>query len=1079
MDGQRTNGIPRASRLPVPRASGIPRPTFATSIPNSPAPSPARPSAAAPTGPAGTTELHNPKVRKSLGGTPLRPAGSREQLRTTSISRPQAQRPSGGRISSTSQRRTSLFFDRIPSRASAAPDGDELPGSHQPSRAGLLPDEDDASPIEEPSLPSPIEDANFLQTPNTRSRKPRPSLSERTMETLANIPSSPALNRKPSSFFEQTRPSSRSGSGGSRPGSSYNSDGSGRPQSRSSSRPGSRADNDGYGGAYKSALSTIDGTPDRTSDRFLAKTPKSRIGMKPSLASASKPLPVARSPSPEKQTPLKSRPAPAKTLKSKTSSNGLFKKPALPSSRTASSSEAGDQSSWDGAIAPLAPGKTRGGTSEDRPGLAHRKSSAALRDHIAKAKAARRVSSKTDLPSASFDSAPISMGAGMDFGIEDHPDPFGQGKNEPAGVKVLQQRIATGRTSGRLNIAALGLKEMPAEVLNMYNLDSMSGGGSWAESVDLTRLVAADNEFETLDDVLFPDTIPDEYDMDNDEDAPPNIFGGLETMDLHGNKLTSVPIGFRRLGQLTSLNLMTALRDLKLASNNLSGPLNAAISLLNGLEVLDLHDNKLSCLPEDMHKMSRLRILDLGENSFESISFAALCDLPLSQLVLRKNRLSGTLVEDAIDAMRTLQTLDISCNQIKYLMPPNTVISFPALHTLSASMNRLQELPDMSSWSSLLTLTLDENGIAAIPESFMSLTKLRQVDFSGNDIRVVPPELSRMDSLSMIRLSGNPLRDKKFVTATTDELKEILAGRLEPPPPYQEQGENGVSVMGKLAEADKIRHITDDDLRSDAEDDFTTPPTSRPHSPSRSRSQTMDSVQTQFHMPALEDWQVRAGGVLDRSRTGSSVLDASKCTEANGKQTVRQLLLHHNLFSALPESLSIFSKSLTSLSLANNQLTGNYLGQSLELPVLKELNLTANRITSLEPVLQHLDAPALETLDISNNRLVGLPVGLLDKFPRLRVLLASNNQIAELRPDCIKGLKIVEVANNEIAQLDPMIGLLGGVTGLERLDVSGNRFKVPRWNIIEQGTHATLHWLRGRVPEEDMERWREENGDDD
>lgn len=552
MDAQRPAGAPRASRLPVPRASGIPRPTFATSIPNSPAASPARPVAAAPTGPAGTTELHNPKVRKSLGGTPLRPSGSREQLRTASISRPPAQRPSGGRISSTSQRRTSLFFDRIPSRASTAADGDDLSPNRRVSRAGLLPDEDDRSPTEDPPLPSPIDDAGFLQTPNTKSRKPRPSLTERTMETLANIPSSPALNRKPSSFFDGTRPSSRSGSAGSRPGSSHHSDGSGRPQSRSSSRPGSRADNDNYGGAYKSALSTIDGTPERMEDRVLAKTPKTRLGMKPSLASASKSLPVARSPSPEKQTPLKSRPAPAKSLKSKTSSNGLFKKPALPASKNAPGSE-GEQASWDGAIAPLASAKTRGGAAEDRPGLAHRKSSAALRDQIAKAKAARKVSSKVDIPSAS-DSVPISMGSGMDF--EDYPDPFGQNKNEPAGVKVLQQRIATGRTSGRLNIAALGLKEMPAEVLNMYNLESMSGGGSWAESVDLTRLVAADNEFETLDDALFPDTIPDEFDVDNDDDAPPNIFGGLETMDLHGNKLAAVPIGFRRLGQLTSLNLV-------------------------------------------------------------------------------------------------------------------------------------------------------------------------------------------------------------------------------------------------------------------------------------------------------------------------------------------------------------------------------------------------------------------------------------------------------------------------------------------------------------------------------------------
>ncbi|OAA70629.1 Leucine-rich repeat protein [Cordyceps fumosorosea ARSEF 2679] len=1097
-------GASRASRLPVPRASGIPRLTFSTAIPSSSTASPARTLPAAPTGPAGTHELHNPKVRKSLGGTPLRAAGSREQLRTASVSRPLAQSPALTRVSSTSQRRTSLFVDRVPSRASAAADRDvnDLAGSRRASRAGLLPDDDDTSPVQEYTPYNPTEDTIYLKTPNTQSTKPRPSLSERTMETLANIPSSPAMNRKPSSILDQARPRSRSGSVSSRPGSSYNSDGSGRPQSRSSSRPGSRAENDGYPGAYKSALSTIDGTPEREKHRGPVRTPNSRISMKPSLASASRPLPFDRSPSPDKQstqTLLKSRPAPAKSLKSKASSNGLFKKPALPAAaRNTPGSESGDQS-WDGAIAPLTITKTRGNASEDRPGLAHRKSSAALRDQIAKAKAARKASTKLDTTS-NTDFAPISMGSGsIEFDIEEHPDPFGQNKSEPASAKVLQQRIAAGRTTGRLNIAALGLKEMPIEVLNMYNLESMSGGGTWAESVDLTRLVAADNSFETLDDVLFPDVMPTEFDMDNDDDATPNIFGGLETMDLHGNKLAAVPIGFRRLSQLTSLNLsknnldsnclqilsqMTALRDLKLASNNLSGPLNAAISLLDGLEVLDLHDNKLSSLPQDMHKMTRLRILDLGENSFEAVSFADLADLPLSQLVLRKNKLTGTLIEAPIEEMRTLQTLDISCNQIKYLMPSATIISFPALHTLSASMNRLQELPDMSSWSSLLTLTLDENGIAAIPESFMSLTKLRQVDFSGNDIRVVPPELSRMDSLSMIRLSGNPLRDKKFVTATTDELKEILAGRLEPPPPYQEQSETVVGLMGKLAEADiyqaTTRHIVDDDAKSDAEDDFTTPPTSRPHSPSRSRSQTMDSIQTQFHMPVLEDWQVRPGGVLDRSRTGSSVLDAVKFGEANDKQAIKQLLLHHNLFSAIPDSLAIVARSLTSLSLANNQLAGaTYLQQPLHLPALKELNLMANRITSLESLLEHLDAPSLETIDISTNRLTCLPNGLLDKFPRLRVLLASNNQISELRPDSIKGLKIIEVASNEIAQLDPRIGLLGGVNGLERLDVSGNRFKVPRWNILEQGTHATLHWLRGRVPEQEIERWREQNGEDD
>lgn len=554
---QRPGAANRNSRLPVPRASGIPRPTFSTAVPASPttqAP-PARPVAAPPTGPAGTRELHNPKVRTSLGGTPLRQAASREQLRPASISRP---RPSGGRISSTSQRRTSLFFDRIPSRASAAADRDDAwdeSPNRRTSRAGLLP-EDDASPVDEPGRDSPIEEAGFLQTPGTKSRKPRPSLTERTMETLANVPSSPALSRKTSAFFEQPRPGSRAGSGGSRPGSSYNSERSGRPHSRSSSRPGSRADNDAHSGAYKSALSTIDGTPERFDDGF-SKPGKPRIGgARSSLASSSRPVAAARSASPDKpfgQTPIKSRPTPSKPLRSKASSNGLLRKPSLQAlSREESGSDAGDQASWSGSIAPLQPAKTRSAAPGDAPGLAHRKSSAALRDQIAKARAARKVSSKMDQASNGTDDIPISIGGITDFGIDEHPDPFGQNKGDSAGAKVLQQRIATGRTSGRLNIAALGLKEIPNEVLNMYNLESVgAGGGNWAESVDLTRLVAADNDFETLDDALFPDS----FDA-NDEETPPYIFGGLETMDLHGNKLLTVPLGFRRLGQLTSLNLV-------------------------------------------------------------------------------------------------------------------------------------------------------------------------------------------------------------------------------------------------------------------------------------------------------------------------------------------------------------------------------------------------------------------------------------------------------------------------------------------------------------------------------------------
>jgi len=89
----------------------------------------------------------------------------------------------------------------------------------------------------------------------------------------------------------------------------------------------------------------------------------------------------------------------------------------------------------------------------------------------------------------------------------------------------------------------------------MYNFDAINGyGGSWAETVDLTRFVAADNELEYLGDDIFPDIDPLEL-LDHD-DSKGSQFGGLETLDLHGNLLKALPLGLRRLNLLTTLNLV-------------------------------------------------------------------------------------------------------------------------------------------------------------------------------------------------------------------------------------------------------------------------------------------------------------------------------------------------------------------------------------------------------------------------------------------------------------------------------------------------------------------------------------------
>ena len=88
--------------------------------------------------------------------------------------------------------------------------------------------------------------------------------------------------------------------------------------------------------------------------------------------------------------------------------------------------------------------------------------------------------------------------------------------------------------------------------MSMY--DAGAGDGAWYESVDLVRLIAADNELESLNDEIFPDDTAASHSADDDYQG--NLFGGLETLDLHGNHLKAIPIGLRRLDRLTTLKII-------------------------------------------------------------------------------------------------------------------------------------------------------------------------------------------------------------------------------------------------------------------------------------------------------------------------------------------------------------------------------------------------------------------------------------------------------------------------------------------------------------------------------------------
>ena len=584
------------------------------------------------------------------------------------------------------------------------------------------------------------------------------------------------------------------------------------------------------------------------------------------------------------------------------------------------------------------------------------------------------------------------------------------------------------RTDGRLNIAAMGLSDIPHEVMNMYDSQALgSNEGAWYESVDLVRLIAADNKIENLGESIFPDVEMSSAD-NSDEDFKGNMFGGLETLDLHGNRLSTVPQGIRRLENLTIVNLsknkldnkciaiisqVHSLRELRMTENALEGMLDSSISKLRRLEILDLSKNMISALPDGLGVLSTLHTVLLAGNRITSLPLTLLASTALAVLDLSRNRLTGTLMSDDT-TLPFLKSLDVSHNALTSIV--DGPVSIPSLQTFNVAENRLKTLPDLSESENLITLSASGNKITTIPEGLMGLQYLKNMDVSRNDLRKIDDRFGLLKSLTVLQVANNPLRDRKFLTMNTEDLKMELRSRL----PAQDE-------VGEFQDGSSF------------------------HDGSKYKSST-----------AEKSWPIKPGGILDRSSTGAYTIEAYDLEPVIEVNEIRTIMLRRNNLTQIPPSLKLLASTLNCLDISHNKLSVlTYLDSEISLPSLKSLDLSHNTISSFTPLFEHLDAPKLNELIVSRNRLTSFPP-LRIAFPSLKIILAAENSIVELKVESVQGLEVLDVSGNEIEHLEPKLGLLGE-EGLRTLLVGANRFRVPRRDVVEKGTGAILAWLKGRI----------------
>jgi hypothetical protein len=150
--------------------------------------------------------------------------------------------------------------------------------------------------------------------------------------------------------------------------------------------------------------------------------------------------------------------------------------------------------------------------------------------------------------------------------------------------------------------------------------------------------------------------------------------------------------------------------------------------LADSLEVLDLSNNHLKCLPDDFAKLAKLKAAFFINNEFEEIP-ESLAQCPRIDILGFKSNRIQSIRDQALSP--TLRWLILTNNQLEQLPPK--IGTLKKLQKLMLAGNNLRSLPDeMAACQNLELIRLSANQLKALPDWLLTLPRLSWLAYSGN-----------------------------------------------------------------------------------------------------------------------------------------------------------------------------------------------------------------------------------------------------------------------------------------------------------------------------------------------------------
>ncbi|KQJ85659.1 receptor protein-tyrosine kinase CEPR1 [Brachypodium distachyon] len=234
------------------------------------------------------------------------------------------------------------------------------------------------------------------------------------------------------------------------------------------------------------------------------------------------------------------------------------------------------------------------------------------------------------------------------------------------------------------------------------------------------------------------------------------------------------------------LGNMTALTDLELSGNFLTGPIPDTLASLVNLRLLELYYNELDgAIPDELGNLTALVDIDLSENMLTGGIPEPLCALPnLRVLQLYTNSLTGE-IPAALGNSTKLEILSVYRNLLTGSLPADLGRYSPEFNVLEVSENsltgplpgfacaggKLQYIlvlsnlltgpipPEYGGCSPLLRFRLSNNHLSgSVPQGVFALPHVSIIDLSYNHFEgSIPPAIAGAKNLTSLFAAGNRL----------------------------------------------------------------------------------------------------------------------------------------------------------------------------------------------------------------------------------------------------------------------------------------------------------------------------------